>query len=254
MIRVERLIQEILEQEPSLDPREIEVLTSTLVEYKLNRKTFEEEDIKKAITGGGRQIIDRFTIDETEALKNQEFRIYSFGGENILQQQARIKGFDPYMFSIYIEKYPDLTHMPATPTQIALATDHQRCLILESANQPIEIQQDMVRDYSIDLQERTGLQTIEAFIGELPDYTGIILIHSQGKTVARLKGEHLLSPARYGRQGSFMIRTNTQFGSKGYVNVGSTNEGLKIEFGSDRGKSNLFAMPLVRPNHSNIAA
>lgn len=182
-------------------------------------------------------VIKSFSKEEEEALKREGLKaIYTLTGETIQTQKDAGRKF----WYIAPSDGGRLLVLRSRFSQVAIDPRPDKFFLPKSNNISLDNQLEMIAEYSRKLQKRLGIQTIEAIMGEAPDYTQLAFAHLDA-TSERLFGE------KYDYN---FTRTKTPTVGSDVALVGDFNAdyGLIVSgWHRGRGDDDVFASPLVVP-------
>lgn len=175
------------------------------------------------------------TKEEKEALAAEGIKVvYPFSGETIDTQRSNGRKF------WYVASSQDdrLASLPSITGDVAVDPRPGKFFLPRSNNLTLDQQVEMIAEYSHNLQRRLGTDSIEAVMGEAPDYTALAFAHLDA-TGERFFGQRY--DYRYARTQTPTVGSNVAL-------VGNFNpaDGLDVDHWSrDSGDDVVFAAPLV---------
>lgn len=184
--------------------------------------------------------IKRFTQEEREVLAKEGLRaVYTLSGETIQMQKDAGRRF----WYIASSDSGQLLSVQSMFSEVAFDPRPSKFFLPKSNNSTLDQQLEMIAEYSHNLQRKLGTQTVEAVIGEAPDYTQIAFAHLD-VTRKRLFG----SDYNYN-----YARTKTPTVGSSVAGVGYFDDvdGLDVDvWRRGHGLSLVWAVPLVVPSGS----
>lgn len=180
--------------------------------------------------------IKSFSKEEEKALKTEGKAIYTLTGETIQDQKDAGRKF----WYITPSEGGKLLVLHSRLSQVAFDPRPNKFFLPKSNNHTLDEQLEMITEYSYRLQKRLGIQTIEAIMGEAPDYTQLAFTHLDA-TGERLFGE---------KYDLYFARTKTSTVGSDVADVGgfSADHGLRVDrWHRGSGDDDGFASPLVVP-------
>ena len=234
---IERNIMEALHRaQTRKDPKAIaqaEALASVLKAVKLDG--FQDVPLTQAEVVGE---LKRFSTEEKKALAKEGLKvIYPLTGESIDDQKRAGRKF------AYIAPSDEnrLMVMRSRLSEVAIDPRPEKFFLPKSNNNATLAQQlEMIAEYSYNLQRRLKTQTVEAIMGEAPDYTQLAFLHFDA-TGVRLFGKDY---------GFNYTRTVTPTVGTSVADVGGffAGNGPNVDhWNRDRGSDYVFVAPLVVP-------
>jgi len=176
------------------------------------------------------------TSEEREALKREGLTaVYSLTGETIADQKEKGRKF----CQITESDNNTLLAVRSLMGDVAVDPRPDKFLLPES-NVTLDQQLEMVAEYSHKLQRKLRTDTVEAIIGQAPDYTELLFAHFDAI------GERLLGE-KYGYN---YARTQTPTVGSDVAHVGDFSAGNGpgvYNLHRDDGRAYVFAVPLVVP-------
>lgn len=181
--------------------------------------------------------ISRFTKEDKKFLKKEGISvIYALNGQTIHGQEHAGR---PFWF-IASSEGGSLLDVHAKYSEVAIDTNPNKFFLPKSNNATLSQQLEMIAEHSYKLQRRLGATTIEAIMGEAPDYTQLAFGNLDA-TGERLFGEKY--NYNYARTKTPTVGTRVAF--VGYFDA---TDGLLVDdWDRGDGRSCVFASPLVVP-------
>lgn len=176
-----------------------------------------------------------FTDEEKEALKKVRLTaIYSLTGETIVDQIEKGRKFWHVAGSIN----SSLLTLRSFQGDVAVDLRPNKFYLPKSNYLALDEQLEMVDEYSHDLQRKLRTSSIEAILGQAPDYTELVFAYRDA-TGKRLFG--------YKYNFSY-TRTQTSTAGSSFANVGNYGAvmGLDVyDWDKDYGDVSIYAVPLI---------
>lgn len=178
-----------------------------------------------------------FTEDEMKALVKEGITaIYPLTGETIEQQKDSGRKF----WYVADSENASMLVLPSLRGDIAVDPRPDKFFLAKSNSKTLDEQVEMIAEYSHKLQRKLKTDSVEAIIGQAPDYTSLAFTHLD-TTGERLFGEN------YGYN---YARTLTPTFERDVALVGHfyADSGLFVgSLGRDDRDGSVFAVPLVVP-------
>ena len=181
--------------------------------------------------------IKSFTDEEKKALAKEGLKvIYPFNGETIHDQKLAGRPF----WYIAESESGSLQEVHAMFSEIAFDPRPEKFFLPKSNNSTLDQQREMIAEHSHKLQRKLKTESVEAVMGEAPNYTQLAFAHLDA-TGVRLFGKDY---------GFNYARTITPTVGTNVARVGGfdADGGLCVsDAGRDDRDSGVFASPLVVP-------
>lgn len=176
-----------------------------------------------------------FSPDAIRFLRRKGYVIYSLRGESLRDQMEEKKP----LFNWVVNVDKGFLNLPSITGQVAFDPSPDGFFLPDSNNSTLKEQQEMIADYSDKLQREFGSDTIEAFMGEVPDVSAIVFSHLK----ATGGKEYLFGE----RCGYGYARTRTPTNSERVSYVGGAGGALVVSgWTADIGNPNIYALALIR--------
>lgn len=176
-----------------------------------------------------------FTDEEKEALRREGLTaIYPLTGETIADQKEKGRKF----WYITSSDNNSLLAVRSLMGDIAVDPRPNKFFLPKSNNLTLDQQLEMVAEYSYTLQRKLTTDSIEAILGQAPDYSALSFAHLDA-TEERLFGKNY---------GFNYTRTQTPVGESSVAVVGyfGGDDGLYVfNLRRGAGRSDVWAAPLV---------
>ncbi len=176
-----------------------------------------------------------FTDEEKEALKKLRLTaVYSLTGETIFDQIEKGRMF----WRLAGSDNSNLPTLRSFQGDVAVDTRPDKFYLPKSNYLALDEQLEMIEEYSHNLQRRLKTTSIEAILGQAPDYTALAFAHRDA-TGKRLFGY---------KYSSNYTRTQTPTIGSSFANVGNYSAvmGLDVyDWDKNYGDIRIYAVPLI---------